>query len=484
MLTILSILLLLPFVGALLVSFFRRRIADTVATFLAAVEMVVAIYAVWKGYGSHFLVKMGQIPWISAKTLSFGIQMDSLSSLLLIPITVIGFLITLYSAGYLSKFNKEHPTQKEKGRYYFLVLLFIGAMTGLVLSPNFFQMFLFWELTTFCSWGLISFTRTNQAVEAGFKALAITHGAGLFFVGALLIMFAGAGSFEFSALAQLNPNMRVLTCIFLFIAAFGKAAQFPLSTWLPSAMAAPTPASAYLHAAAMVKAGIYLIARIAVLSGVVSTKAAFFTAIVAIVTMYIGVTFYFYQEDLKRLLAFSTITHLSYMVLGLSLGMLGSKLAFKGGLLHLINHSFSKSLLFLAVGAISCATGTKNIRLLSGLWRKMPITSAAFIFGALAICGVPPFNIFWSKFYIVAGAIQLGTWWGWLFGILALIESIASFAWFLKVVQKVFFGPVSPAAEAATDPPLTMLIPLLVLMALSILSPVFGLPIINSIFGN
>ncbi|MBP1760955.1 MAG: hydrogenase 4 subunit, partial [Firmicutes bacterium] len=204
----------------------------------------------------------------------------------------------------------------------------------------------------------------------------------------------------------------------------------------------------------------------------------------AILTMYIGVILYFFQDDLKRLLAFSTIVNLSYMVLGLAMGAMGSKLALEGGLLHLINHSFTKSLLFLAVGAISCATGTRKISVLSGLGRKMPITAAAFIIGALAISGVPPFGIFWSKYLIIAGAFQLGSTLGIIMGVLVLLESLAGFSWFLVVVHRVFFGAISPAAENAQDPPLTMLIPLLVLIVLSIITPYFVLPLINFVIGG
>lgn len=484
MLKLLLILIALPFLGAILVTPLRKRKADTVSTIFAAIIMVTAILAIIKAFGITRVWMLGTLPWLPASVPIFGLRVDPLSTLLLIPITVIGFLITLYSAGYISEFNKEHPTQAEKGRFYFFTLLFIGAMIGLVLAPNFFQLFLFWELTTLCSWGLISHQRSHQAVGAGFKALVITHGAGLFFVGALLIMYTQTGSFAFDTLNKLPLDLRLITIAFLLIAAFGKAAQFPFSTWLPSAMAAPTPASAYLHAAAMVKAGVYLAARIAISCNVIPPSVGYAVGGIALLTMYIGVIFYFFQDDLKRLLAFSTITHLSYMVLGISLGIMGSKLALRGGLLHLINHSFTKSLLFLAVGAISCATGTKSITSLSGLGRKMPITSAAFVVGALAICGVPPFNIFWSKFFIVAGAIQMGSAWGWTLGLLAVVESVASFAWFLKVVHKVFFGPVSPAASVATDPPLTMLIPLIILMILTIVSPIFGNIIITRIIGG
>jgi hydrogenase-4 component D len=156
----------------------------------------------------------------------------------------------------------------------------------------------------------------------------------------------------------------------------------------------------------------------------------------------------------------------------------------RGGLLHLIGHSFTKSLLFLAVGAISYTTGTRKISSLSGLGRKMPLTSLAFVLGALAISGVPPFNMFWSKFFIIAGAFQLNSGWGWTLGILALLESVTGFAWFLHVVHKVIFGPVSQVAEQAQDPPATMAIPLLAFMGLILVSPIFSLPIIDRLAGG
>jgi hydrogenase-4 component D len=403
---------------------------------------------------------------------------------MLLAITIIGFLVVLYSAGYLSSFNLEHPSDEGKGRYYFFMLLFIGAMVGLVISPNFLQMLIFWELTTLCSWALISFLGNRESLAAGYKALLITHFAGLFFVAAILLLYHITGSFEFSALSQLPENIHIMVVAFLFIAAAGKAAQFPLFTWLPTAMAAPTPASAYLHAAAMVKAGIYLIARVLVSGGAVPVEVAAAFGGIAILTMYIAVILYFFQDDLKKLLAYSTIVNLGYMVLGLAMAGMGSKLALEGGLLHLINHSFTKSLLFLAVGAISCATGTRKISALSGLGKRMPITSVAFVIGALAISGVPPFGIFWSKYLIIAGAFQLGTTLGIILGVMVLLESLAGFGCFLMVVHRVFFGKTSPVAENAQDPPLVMLIPLLVLIILSIVTPYFGLPLINYVIGG
>lgn len=484
MLYLFMALVSVPFLGALLVAPLRRRTADGVAALFTGATLLIAIMAIFRSFGSSWHYTFGKMPWLSLRESIFGIRVDALSQLLLIVITAVGFLVVLYSAGYMSEWNKEHPTQAGKGRYYFFLLLFIGAMVGLVVSSNFLQLFIFWELTTLCSWALISYYGTKDSVSAGFKALVITHAAGLFLLAALLIIYHYTHSFKFDAIAELSGSVKTMVIIFLLIAAWGKAAQFPFFTWLPTAMAAPTPASAYLHAAAMVKAGIYLIARALITAGVISSDVGILMGVMALVTMYIGLVFYFFQDDLKRLLAFSTITHLSYMLLGLSLGVMGSTLAFKGGLLHLINHSFSKSLLFLAVGTISCATGTRSMAELSGLGKKMPVTTTAFVIGALAISGIPPFNIFWSKFFIIAGAIQIGSAWGLLTGILILLESVFCFAWFLAVVHKVFFGPCSLKAQQAQDPPLTMLVPLIILIICSIISPTFSLPLIEQVIGG
>jgi hydrogenase-4 component D len=403
---------------------------------------------------------------------------------MLLAITVVGFLIILYSARYVSAGNREHPSNEGQARYYFFMLLFVASMIGLAISPNFFQLFIFWELTTLCSWGLIAFYRDTDAIHSAYKALLITHAMGLFLEAAIIITYINTGSFAFTAINELSPGLKTLTMVFLVIAALAKAAQVPFFTWLPTAMAAPTPASAYLHAASMVKAGIYLIARLLISVSAFPAEVSLLLGAIAIITMLASVLLYFVQDDLKRLLAYSTIANLGYMVLGLSLGALGSNLAMRGGLLHLISHSFTKSLLFLAVGAISYTTGTRKISSLSGLYRKMPLTSLAFVLGALAISGVPPFNMFWSKFFIIAGAFQLNSAWGWTLGILALLESVAGFAWFLHVLHKVIFGPVAVAAEGAQDPPATMAIPLLAFMGLILVSPIFSLPIIDRLAGG
>lgn len=446
---------------------------------VAAAAMVGTLVVVIRTYGTVWTRELGTLPWLAGNEALFGIRIDGLSSLMLLAITIGGFLIVLYSARYVSARNKEHPSDEGQGRYYFFMLLFVAAMIGLVISPNFFQLFIFWELTTLCSWGLIAFYRNEDALRSAYKALLITHAMGLFLEAGIILIYINTGSFAFTAIDQLSPTTKTVTVVFLVIASLAKAAQFPFFTWLPTAMAAPTPASAYLHAAAMVKAGVYLIARVLISVAVFPPKIGLLLGAFAIVTMLTSVFLYFFQDDLKRLLAYSTIANLGYMFLGLSLGALGSDLGLRGGLLHLIGHSFTKSLLFLAVGAMSFSTGVRKISSLSGLGKKMPLTSLAFVLGALAISGVPPFNMFWSKFFIISGAFQLHSAWGWTLGLLALAESVAGFAWFLHVVHKVIFGSVAPAAAGAQDPPATMAIPLLALIGLILLSTVFALPIID-----
>ena len=450
-----------------------------VALLLAAAALFGALVVIVSHFDAVWFVGLGNLPWLPSKETEFGIRIDGLSCIMLLAITIVGFLVVLYSGKYMSTGNREHPSDAGQGRYYFFLLLFIAAMIGLAVSPNFFQLFIFWELTTLCSWGLIAFYGDENALRSAYKALLITHAAGLFLAAAIILIYVNTGSFAFSAINQLAPGTRNVAVGFILIAALAKAAQFPFFTWLPTAMAAPTPCSAYLHAAAMVKAGIYLLARLLISMDGIPHNLGLLLGGIALLTMYTGVLFYFVQDDLKRLLAFSTIVNLGYMVLGLSLGALGSNMALRGGLLHLINHSFTKSLLFLVAGAISHSTGVRKISALSGLGKKMPLTSLALVMGALAISGVPPFNMFWSKFLVIAGAFQLHSGWGWALGLLALVESVAGFAWFLHVIHKVVFGAPSPAAVEAHDPPLSMAIPLLALMAFSLLSTVFALPMID-----
>jgi hydrogenase-4 component D len=483
MLTLLLALVLVPIGGAFVCYSLQGRKSDLVPSILAGLTLVLGIAATLLGYpqDQEFLLGVSWVQWMGMDTQTFwGFFIDPLSSLMLILITSMGLLVVVYSTEYLSPGNKEHEFQKPVGNYYFWMLLFIGSMVGLVISPNFLQVFLFWEMTTVCSWALISYTQEEKALVGGFKAFIMTHLGGLCFLVAMVLLFGHGQSFAFNALDGLEPAMRLTIFILLLVAAWAKSAQIPFFTWLPDAMEAPTPVSAYLHAAAMVNAGVYLIARVAVSNEMLPYEAGVVLGIMAVATMILAVILYFIQDDLKRLLAFSTIGHLGYILFGVSLGILGSTTGFEGGVLHILNHGYSKGLLFLSVGAIAYATGSKSIKELSGLGRKMPVAALAFILGLLAVTGIPPLSCFWSKIMMFTGAFELEGRVGPTLGVLAILESLAAFSWYLFVGHRIIFGEVSPkAALAGADPPLAMDGTLVVLMVLSLVAPLIGYPLIQ-----
>jgi hydrogenase-4 component D len=422
---------------------------------------------------------VGGLPWLPGRSGQglFGLAIDPLSSIMILVITVIGFLVVLYSTEYLGPRNAEHPVREGFQRYYFWLLLFLAAMVGVALSPNLLQLFIFWEITTLCSWALISYTQEPAAMRAGFKALIITHIGGIAYLFGLLILFVYTHSFSFEALGQLGGGLKAGTFFLLLIAAWAKSAQVPFHTWLPDAMEAPTPISAYLHAAAMVKAGVYLVARLVGSGWAVPREMGLLIAVMAMVTMFMAVLAYFRQDDLKRLLAYSTIVHLGYVLVGVSLGIVGSTVGYQGAALHILCHGVAKATLFLCVGSVAYGTGTRRISQLSGLVRVMPLEAVAFVVGVLAVTGIPPFSCFWSKFFIFVGALESPG--GIVLLVLLATESIISFSWLLWVAQKVFLGRPSPMAAKAVDPPWPMGFALVAGIILCIAAPYLGLPLVR-----
>ncbi len=491
-----------PFIGAVACIAVRDRASKAVA--VAATALTAAFAVVLAAGTREGLYLFGRMPWLgkAAENGFFGYELSPLSIAMLLVSTVIGVAVTIYSLGYLSDGNREHRTLSGHARYYFWLLLFVGSMAGIAVSPTLLQLLIFWEMTTLCSWALISFYDNRESLRAGMKALVMTSFGGLFFMGGVVWVFSATGSMSFSALGQLAPGTRAAAFALFMIAAWAKSAQIPFHTWLPDAMAAPTPISAYLHAAAMVKAGIFLIAKLLLAGWALPTGMGLTLAIGALVTMFGALYLYFFQDDLKRLLAYSTIAQLGLILLGLALGALGSQLAMKGAVLHLMMHACAKTLLFLSVGAVAYAYGTRSISKLSGLARTMPLTAVAFFLGMLALAGVPPLACFWSKFYILMGALNVPGAFGPIALVLILVESLVSFGWFLWVGQQVFFGKPKrvPSAHSAddeheaekagalaavgVDPAPSMDWVLVGLMVLTLLAPLAGVPIAQMIMAH
>jgi hydrogenase-4 component D len=472
-------LLIVPVIGAILAGVSRARSAAAIAAVSALIAALLGIEVVILAFPKAHAYLLGGMPWLPVKAGEgvFGLMIDPLSSIMLLVITVIGFLVVLYSTEYLSERNAEHPYREGRPRYYFWLLLFLASMVGVAVSPNLLQLFIFWEMTTLCSWALISYTGEPAAQRAGFKALVMTHIGGFGFLVALLLVFAGAGSFDFKAIGGLGGGMKVAVFMLLLVAAWAKAAQVPFHTWLPDAMEAPTPVSAYLHAAAMVKAGVYLVARLLVSGWQVPTEMGIVMALMAMLTIFMAVLGYLRQDDLKRLLAYSTIVHLGYVLVGLSLGVFGSQLGYQGAVLHILCHGAAKGTLFLCVGAVAYGAGSRRISELSGLASKMPLETVTFVVGALAVTGVPPFACFWSKLFIFAGALETPA--GMPLLVLLAAESAISFGWLMWVAQRVFLGQPSKVAAAAADPPWPMSFALVVGILLCVGAPYVGLPLVR-----
>lgn len=471
-----------PFAGALLLLCARGKVQDVLAVLLPAGYLALGL---WTIFGSELPARtsLAGMPWLGEAGL-FALRLDALSAILVLVVLIVGLLVMAFSTAYMGPRNREHPifNGEGNGRYYFFLSLFIGSMLGVALAGNFLVLFVFWECTTLCSWLLISHhIRRPASVKAGFKALVMTHIGGAFLFCAIGILFGFEGSFDFSAVAKLGPVPMGVVFVFLLLAASAKSAQVPLFTWLPDAMEAPTPISAYLHAAAMVKAGVYLMARVILDVGVFPVWTGGLMAGAALVTMAVGLIFYFYQDDLKRFLAFSTIAQLGYMMLGLSLFMLGSRTGYVAGVFHMACHSVAKALLFLCVGVMAMRLGVKSISQISGLTTKMPVTAVSFFIGLLAVTGIPPFSCFWSKLALVVGILQLKGPALWLISVPFYLEVVIAFLWFLRVGQKVLFGAPSEAVlrvEADRDAKGTAFVNviLLTLVLLTLLMPLIVYP--------
>ena len=462
--------LLLPFIGALVVSLAPRQTAPMLSTLFALLATIatVALAAGFHTAGSEVV----DIPLLSAGQIAlFGMTVDKISTLILFVVVFLGLLVSLYSTGYLTHGNKEHP-HDGSNRYYAFLLIFIGAMSGLVLSSTLLGQLLFFEITGGCSWALISYYQSEKSQRSAMKALLITHVGSLGLYLAAATLFLQTGTFALSALSQLNGSGALIVYGGILFAAWGKSAQLPLQAWLPDAMEAPTPVSAYLHAASMVKVGVYIFARAISEGGQIPEVIGWVGVTMATITLVYGFLMYLPQKDMKRLLAWSTISQLAWIFLALSMSIFGSKMAFNAGIVYIFNHAFAKSLFFLVAGALSYSCGTRMLPRLRGVMRTLPVAGIGFCVAALAITGVPPFNGFFSKFPLFAAGFALSDQHPILLAvmILALVESVASFGWFIYWFGRVVPGEPSEEVAQAAPLPYAMKLVLVILVVMSLCS--------------
>lgn len=419
--------------------------------------------------------------WLPDLGLNVSLRLDGLSFLFVSLILGIGLLIIMYARYYLS-------ASEPMGRFYGFLLLFMGSMLGIVLADNLILLLIFWELTSLSSFLLIGYWRHRADARQGARmALVVTGGGGLALLAGVLLLGHIVGSYEISDIILAGDLIRAHpwyapTLILILLGAFAKSAQFPLHFWLPHAMSAPTPVSAYLHSATMVKAGVFLIARLyPALSG---TDLWFFlVGGVGMVTLIFGAYTSLFQHDIKGLLAYSTISHLGLIIL---LFGMGTGLSAVAAVFHIINHAIFKASLFMAAGIIDHETGSRDMRRIRGLWHYMPHTATLAMVAAASMAGVPLFNGFLSKEMFFAESLeqQLPGGLDWVVPTLAVLAGIFAVAYSLRFIHDVFFnGRPTDLPREPHEPPRFMKVPVEILVALCLLVGIFPgvtvLPILN-----
>jgi NADH-quinone oxidoreductase subunit L len=461
---------LCPLLGATLNCFFGRRysratvgqlaIAAVGVAFLVSVAALVAFLS-----GSAVSYQVPLFTWIASGPYSSNVSflLDGLSLTMMLVVTGVGLLIHIYSTGYMHD-------DADYARYFTYLNLFVGAMLILVMADNYLLMFVGWEGVGLCSYLLIGFWYTRQsAADAGKKAFIVNRIGDFGFLLAILLLFVTFQTTDMlrvqAHLGQVQIGQGVLTAIalLLFMGAVGKSAQVPLYVWLPDAMEGPTPVSALIHAATMVTAGVYMIARSALLF-TLAPMASGIVAFIGIATALFAATIALAATDIKRVLAYSTVSQLGYMVFAMGAG------AYTAGIFHLVTHAFFKALLFLGAGAVIHALGgEQDMRKMGSLRATLPTTHWTMLVATLAIAGIFPFAGFWSKDEILAGAVKAGgvnlLWW-----LVGAVTALLTAFYMFRLFYMTFYGPSRLDPEVAAhvhEAPAAMGTPLMLLAVLS-----------------
>ncbi len=467
---------LLPLIGFIINGVGFKKIPKNIASAIGILAVLASFGLV---VGQYMIAPSNPIiykvfNWISLGNLNidFSFQVDHLSLIMMLIITGIGTLIHLYSAGYMSH-------DEGFGKFFAFLNLFIFFMLLLVMASNFIVMFVGWEGVGLCSYLLIGFWNKNtDYANAARKAFIMNRIGDLGFLIGIFLIIAYTNSVEYSVvfnnIRSLNPVVINYIAIALFIGAMGKSAQIPLFTWLPDAMAGPTPVSALIHAATMVTAGIYLMVRANVLFSA-APETLEFIAWIGLATALIAASIGLFQNDIKKVLAYSTVSQLGYMFLGLGV------MAYSSSFFHVLTHAFFKALLFLGAGSVIHAmSNEQDIRKMGGLYKKLPLTFWTFLIGTIAISGIPPFAGFFSKDEILAHVYEHNK----IMWVLALIGSFMTSFYMFRLLFLTFFGSFKGTQHQADhlhESPISMTLPLIILALLSALGGFLNLP---HIFGG
>lgn len=454
---------LFPLLSFLILLLFGKRLKDAsayVGILATLASLVYSLLVLFERFTQPTFKTSTEWLTIGDISLTAGFEVNQLNALMLVIVSLVSFLVHTYSKGYMHG-DERFPV------FYSYLGLFTFAMLGLVISPNLLQTYIFWELVGVGSFLLIGFYfYKEEAKAAAKKAFIMTRIGDVGLLIGMILLFWETKSFEYSEIFKaveagaVSTTMITLTAILIFIGAVGKSGQFPLHTWLPDAMEGPTPVSALIHAATMVAAGVYLVAALFPLFAA-SETALLTIAVIGAFTAIFAASIGLVQTDIKRVLAYSTVSQLGYMML--ALGSAG----YVAGVFHLMTHAFFKALLFLAAGSVIHAVHTQNIEEMGGLWKKLKFTAPLFLIGTLAISGVPLFSGFFSKDEILIAAWEGGH--PVLF-LLALAAAFMTAFYMFRLFFMVFTGEPRKPLKNVHESPSTMTFPMIVLGVLAIIA--------------
>lgn len=432
----------LPLVGKVS----RRVLPDLLAN---ATLLFLAVYAAVAG---RSMIAGGpvlqQVAWLG-EAVNIRLALDGFSLLMLVVVSLVGLAASLFAIDYMEHYG-------DKPAYHALYLVMIAGMNGLVLATDLFSVYLFLEVAAVASYALVAFGLGHDELEAAFKYLMLSVVASAAILGAVAVIFGMTGSLDFAAVAaalpELNAGAVVAIASALFLMGFGlKAALIPFHAWLPDAHpSAPAPISAVLSGLLIKVSGVYALTRIFLNVFGLTPALSAVLMVLGTVSIVVAAFLALGQKDIKRMLAYSSISQVGYVVLGIGLG---TPLGIAGGLFHLFNHALAKGLLFLTSGSVQQATGTRNLDEMGGLGKRMPVTSVTNLIGALSIAGVPPLNGFWSKLIIIVALVQAGQP---VFALIAVLASVLTLWYYLLMQRKAFFGRLNEKWAAVKEAPFWM----------------------------
>jgi len=454
-------------------SIVSRRLSPKVVEVYSAAGLALSLFVAWNQAGEVFA---GKTYSVAGEPPTAVIYVDQLSAFLSLLFISVGLLSSVFSVGYLEERKQEfHP----------LLLALVTGMVGVVYAGDLFTFFVFWEMMSIASYLLVAFRyRAWEAVEASFKYLIMSAAGAAAILFGMSLLYGLAGTLEIGKLAAYLGNAAAAgetwtyVAIAFLVTGFGvNAAMAPFHTWLPDAHpAAPSPISAMLSGV-VIKTGIYAMYR--VVFGIFPPELFDWNialAVFAVLTMTVGNLLALLQEDIKRLLAFSSVAHIGYIVFGLSVA---NVTGLAGGIFHVLNHALVKALLFLGAGVFIHAASTRSIEELAGIGRKLPLAAVCFGIGAFALAGIPGLNVFWSEFTIVTAALGAGQLYT-VFAAIMVVNILIGVAYYMRLIQAVFFKEPSPKLESVGRVGVSMQVPLIVLAAAAILIGIYPTPVLNA----